>query len=251
MPSLGLLKFFEHLSAHADMQCVLLDPKDAVPVRSVPLNKVPSVAQNEPLLGILDKFQEGRSHMAIVSRFSVEKAASVKKAVKKGLTQRLKDRVGISDSSSSDTDEEEDESGDAASASRGSSNHDVTLKGDTLWERDFTAPKSGSHSNSGESPKEERSHFSFRKKRKNGRKKRRSRPTDLEMGVVNTTETQESKDGNKEEVAKAAELQKAKKDSFVQLPKFKPGLEQSMPADAVLSREGAGLVSPFLVMQIY
>ena len=248
MPSLGLLKFFEYLSAHAGrMQCVLLDPKDAVPVRSVPLNKVPSVAQNEPLLGILDKFQEGRSHMAIVSRFSVENAASVKKAVKKGLTQRLKDRVGISDSSSSDTDEEEDESGDTASASRGSSDHDVTLKGDTLWERNFTPPKSGSQSNSGESPKEERGHFSFRKKRKNSRKKRRSRPTDLEMGVVNTTETQETKDGN-EEVAKAAELQKAKKDSFVQLPKFKPGLEQSMPADAVLSREGAGLVSLSLIV---
>lgn len=74
-------------------QCVLLDPKgisssiqfstyrfldthnnlDAIPLRSIPLNKVPFVPNNEPLLGILDKFQEGRSHMAIVSRFSVEK----------------------------------------------------------------------------------------------------------------------------------------------------------------------------------
>jgi len=74
-------------------QCVLLDPKglyprsnsvvfrlldtynniDATPLRNIPLNKVPFVPNNEPLLGILDKFQEGRSHMAIVSRFSVEK----------------------------------------------------------------------------------------------------------------------------------------------------------------------------------
>ena len=70
-------------------QCVLLDPKgvcmrvhfmrvtltapDAVPLRKIPLNKVPFVPNNEPLLGILDKFQEGRSHMAIVSRFSAEK----------------------------------------------------------------------------------------------------------------------------------------------------------------------------------
>jgi metal transporter CNNM len=74
-------------------QCVLLDPKgsffhlaflslvhqltcrriDAVPLRKIPLNKVPFVPNNEPLLGILDKFQEGRSHMAIVSRFSVDK----------------------------------------------------------------------------------------------------------------------------------------------------------------------------------
>jgi metal transporter CNNM len=70
-------------------QCVLLDPKgeqgqisdlfdssdmiDATPLRKIPLNKVPFVPNNEPLLGILDKFQEGGSHMAIVSRFSVEK----------------------------------------------------------------------------------------------------------------------------------------------------------------------------------
>jgi metal transporter CNNM len=81
-------------------QCVLLDPKgiyllifyflfsgstlsdtysnlDATPLRNIPLNKVPFVPNNEPLLGILDKFQEGRSHMAIVSRFSVEKVLSI------------------------------------------------------------------------------------------------------------------------------------------------------------------------------
>lgn len=50
--------------------------------------------------------------MAIVSRISVEKAASVKIEVKRGLTRRLKDRVGMtgetaSTSSSSDEDEEE------------------------------------------------------------------------------------------------------------------------------------------------
>lgn len=71
-------------------QCVLLDPKgkvplprayrlltpslvDATPLRRIPLNKVPFVPNNEPLLRMLDKFQGGRSHMAIVSRFSVEK----------------------------------------------------------------------------------------------------------------------------------------------------------------------------------
>lgn len=50
---------------------------DATPLRNIPLNKVPFVPNNEPLLGILDKFQEGRSHMAIVSRFSVEKVLSI------------------------------------------------------------------------------------------------------------------------------------------------------------------------------
>lgn len=53
---------------------------DATPLRDIPLNKVPFVPNNEPLLGILDKFQEGRSHMAIVSRFSVEKVLSIWRA---------------------------------------------------------------------------------------------------------------------------------------------------------------------------
>ncbi|KAI0031092.1 hypothetical protein K488DRAFT_52853, partial [Vararia minispora EC-137] len=97
-------------------QCVLLDPEDAIPVRKIPLNKVVSVAQNEPLLGILDRFQEGRSHMAIVSRLTIEKAASVKKVVKRGLTQRIKDRVGISDSSS--TSDASDDSDDDAEGDR-------------------------------------------------------------------------------------------------------------------------------------
>jgi metal transporter CNNM len=87
-------------------QCVLLDPSDAVPVRKIPLNKVATVPMNEPLLGVLDRFQEGRSHMALVTRFSHEEAASVKKVVKKSLTQRIKDRVtGDSSDSSSDEDE--------------------------------------------------------------------------------------------------------------------------------------------------
>ncbi|KXN84678.1 hypothetical protein AN958_12056 [Leucoagaricus sp. SymC.cos] len=81
--------------------CVLLDPRDATPLRKIPLNKVPFIPNNEPLLGMLDKFQEGRSHMAIVSRYSVDKAQSVKKAVKRGLTQRLRARVGMGDTDSS------------------------------------------------------------------------------------------------------------------------------------------------------
>jgi metal transporter CNNM len=75
--------------------CVLLDPRgklrpfeccnkftgcrksmtDATPLRKIQLNKVPFVPNNEPLLGMLDKFQEGRSHIAVVSRYSVEKVS--------------------------------------------------------------------------------------------------------------------------------------------------------------------------------
>ena len=50
--------------------------------------------------------------MAIVSRFSEERAASVKKEVKKNLTRRLKERIGISDSSGSDTETDSDSSDD-------------------------------------------------------------------------------------------------------------------------------------------
>ncbi|KAF7428473.1 hypothetical protein PC9H_007697 [Pleurotus ostreatus] len=92
--------------------CVLLDPKEAVPLRKMPLNKIPSVPQNESLLGILDKFQEGRSHIAVVSRQSVEKARSVQEAadvVKRSLRQRLKETVGMTDSDSDSNESQEGE----------------------------------------------------------------------------------------------------------------------------------------------
>lgn len=51
-------------------QCVLLDPEDAVPVSEVLINALPTVPWDEPLLNVLNVFQEGRSHMAIVSPHS-------------------------------------------------------------------------------------------------------------------------------------------------------------------------------------
>ncbi|KAK2465029.1 hypothetical protein APHAL10511_003105 [Amanita phalloides] len=99
--------------------CVLLDPKDATPLRTIPLNKVPFVPNNEPLLHILDRFQEGRSHMAIVSRFSMEKAASVKQVVKRGLTQRLLGKVGIGDSDDSPSESSEEDKDSAGNGSDG------------------------------------------------------------------------------------------------------------------------------------
>ncbi|KAJ3784927.1 hypothetical protein GGU10DRAFT_270413 [Lentinula aff. detonsa] len=42
--------------------CVLLDPNEAIPLRDLQSNKVPFV---ESLLGMLDKSQEGRSHMFV------------------------------------------------------------------------------------------------------------------------------------------------------------------------------------------
>ncbi|KAF7327241.1 CNNM transmembrane domain-containing protein [Mycena kentingensis (nom. inval.)] len=60
-------------------QLVLLDPDETVPLRTIPLNTVPIVPNNQPLFRILDRFQEGRSHMAIVSRFTPEKKEEVRK----------------------------------------------------------------------------------------------------------------------------------------------------------------------------
>ncbi|KAK7467311.1 hypothetical protein VKT23_004368 [Stygiomarasmius scandens] len=171
-------------------QCVLIDPKDAIPLRKLPLNKVLYVPQNEPLLGILDKFQEGRSHMAIVSRFSKEKAASVKKVVKQSLTQRLRQRVGIDSSDSSDEEDEE----------KPVSRHRRKIKDIEEATED------------GEATLKE--------------------------------ESVSADDGQSPSIGRRDSTRKTRRRSF-QLPRVAGGmgsmsqLEQSMPADAVLAKEGA------------
>ncbi|KAL0948080.1 hypothetical protein HGRIS_010702 [Hohenbuehelia grisea] len=219
-------------------QCVLLDPKDAIPLRSIPLNKVPFVPNNEPLLGILDKFQEGRSHMAIVSRFSVEKAASVKQAVKRGLTQRLRQRVGIADSDSESDAESEKSKSEKPKRKRGNSilaagnkrtmsSDETTLKGELDWKTASggESPVLG-HDHSGEKSGDTVGPRSILKGRGKGRRgSARFIPTkerDLEKGVV---ENADSGDGTEEKQSKSRR-------QSVQL-------EQSMPADAVLGKEGA------------
>ncbi len=47
--------------------CVLLDPEDAVPVADMVINTMPTIPQDEPLLNLLTVFQQGRSHMAVIS----------------------------------------------------------------------------------------------------------------------------------------------------------------------------------------
>ncbi|KAM0752900.1 DUF21-domain-containing protein [Meredithblackwellia eburnea MCA 4105] len=49
-------------------QLILLDPEDATPLSQIPMNPLPTVSEDLPLLQILNTFQEGRSHMAIVCR---------------------------------------------------------------------------------------------------------------------------------------------------------------------------------------
>ncbi|KAF8995446.1 hypothetical protein BDQ17DRAFT_1250645 [Cyathus striatus] len=77
---------------------VSLNVQDAVPVRSLQLNKVFTVPSNQSLLGILDKFQEGHSHLAVVSRLSIERVETIKNVEKRGLTRQLKETVAAWDS---------------------------------------------------------------------------------------------------------------------------------------------------------
>ncbi|KAK6908644.1 hypothetical protein I204_02063 [Kwoniella mangroviensis CBS 8886] len=102
--------------------CVLLDPEDATPLASIPINAIPSVPYDEPLTNMLNVFQEGRSHMAIVSRRpkrvekDLEDAESVMTAAAGGLRQRFMRKVAeishgnksSSDSDSSETDTDVD-----------------------------------------------------------------------------------------------------------------------------------------------
>ena len=209
-------------------------PTDAIPLRQMTLNKVLFVPNNEPLLGILDKFQEGRSHMAIVSRFSAERAKSVKKAVKQSLTQRIRQSVGISDDSGSSS-ESDDSEGDTGSTgtrtskpkprktavSDGSTDPDTTLRGKPVPEND----QDGNHSD-GEASEPDGTKRRFRlrrkkdgKRRRRGRREKRAEQEDIEMGEI-PQETDRGRSGGFGLSSK----------------------EQLTPADAVLAEESANEV---------
>lgn len=228
-------------------QCVLLDPEgssclffsfvasyrfllDAVPVRKMRLLKVPYVPQNEPLLGILDRFQEGRSHMAIVSRVSVERAQSVKETVRKGLTQRLLGALhgdSSDESSKEDDDETEDDDTESDVEER---KKDKSNTGDSSTAAG--EDKSQSSSDKGkESPKVRFSSTFKGKSRSRRRKRAAKKEKDLEKGSQKAEKARSSSD--------ASEVQK-KQDppshTHNLLSTSLNGLEQSMPADAVLPK---------------
>ncbi|KAF5350146.1 hypothetical protein D9756_009120 [Leucocoprinus leucothites] len=215
-------------------QCVLLDPRDATPLRKIPLNKVPFVPNNEPLLGMLDKFQEGRSHMAIVSRHSVQKAQSVKKAVKRGLTQRLRASVGMgdTDSSSSDSSDEESESGISGHTKRwinrkrqnrrrralrkdSDAEDGATVTGDDRTLKEDHSPETLSRAITMESTEVQ----VVNSGQSEGKTSKSNKPTD---------------DGKKKTTFQLSALSKHAVGAVMT-----GGLEQSMPADAVLAKEGA------------
>ncbi|KAG0708522.1 hypothetical protein DFH29DRAFT_1075467 [Suillus ampliporus] len=197
--------------------CLLLDPKDAVPLRKIPLNKVPFVPNNESLLGILDRFQEGHSHMAIVSRFSMEKAASVKKVAKRSLTQRLRDRVGMGDSSDEDDDDNKEKD-------KAKEKDEDKVSREVSWADESDADGQSTLRGDDQDAAIEIPQRTIRTGRGRGRPVQRGRvKRDMEMGVIEEQVVQ--KDDGKEKKYR--------------IPRSATALEQSMPADAVLTKEGA------------
>lgn len=154
------------------------------------------------LLQILDTFQEGRSHMAIVSRYSQERAASIKHEVKKGLTERLKERVGMGDSSSSESDtdsESESETGhDTEGATNASSAGSTRNSLGKKWKRRFS---------------------------------RKSSERDVEKGEKEDANPKEEKQAEKEQGPTLPQS------TWARL--LAPGREQAMPDDAVLPKDQA------------
>ncbi|KZT59176.1 DUF21-domain-containing protein, partial [Calocera cornea HHB12733] len=192
-------------------QCVLLDPADATPLRDIPLNAVPSVPYDEPLQGILNRFQEGRSHMAIVSRIPRHtKELSLRNEsladAKESLSRRFFRHFGHGDSSSSgDSSSEEDE---VASTNR-------------LW------------------------------RRKKSKKGSTNGHEDVEMGKQNgDTKTKENGMNHQDHPDGAAPTREdgAANPSAAAIVKKKAAggpREQTMPADAVLAPDRAQAVSHF------
>jgi metal transporter CNNM len=134
----------------------------------------------------------------------------VKQAVKRGLTQRLRQRVGMGDSDSSD--EEKDTKRSKKDLEEATEDGEATLREDGTLEKDFASEKPNKAKSS-----------------KRGRKV----GTDVEKG---------------EETNVNMDEKQGKKTGFHLLPKAAASmtsmsmLEQSMPADAVLTKEGANEV---------
>jgi len=118
--------------------------------------------------------------MAIVGRFSIDRAKSVKKAIKRRLTQRIRQRTEISDGSGSTSESESESSeGEAGSAGTaagrlglwkdtppdGSMDQDAKLRGKPVLENNEDGDRSG-----GEAPEPNVIKRRFRLHRKKGGK---------------------------------------------------------------------------------
>jgi metal transporter CNNM len=138
--------------------------------------------------------------MAIVSRFSEERAQSVQHEVKKGLTQRLMERVGMGDSESDTDGDSDSEVTDGDGSATGSTNGSVKKKG---WK------------------------MSFRKKSK------KSITADVEKGDTSANHEKSADEGDDTQPTEPTLPQS------VWAKLLATGREQAMPDDAVLAKADA------------
>lgn len=82
-----------------------VDPDDAVPLRKMLLRKVPRVADNMPLYDILNEFQKGHSHIAVVYKDLNKKIDTLKKS-KDTETHKYNSHDADSDSLKNDGDQQ-------------------------------------------------------------------------------------------------------------------------------------------------
>ncbi|CAO1630946.1 unnamed protein product [Jaminaea pallidilutea] len=134
--------------------CVLLDPEDAVPVSDMTINALPTVPSDEPLHNVLNAFQEGRSHMAIVTSLSRTESSIDSSSLlinsskhRRSLKQQRRDEgAGPPGQGLSDIDEEHKletrakRQGSVASTANGSegSSGDHGHKFKTFWRKHFS-----------------------------------------------------------------------------------------------------------------
>ncbi|RUS14092.1 hypothetical protein BC937DRAFT_94350, partial [Endogone sp. FLAS-F59071] len=60
------------------LNLILLDPDDGIPLSHMKINLIPTVSPKMPLFELLNKFQEGRSHMAIIREDESSPNASIR-----------------------------------------------------------------------------------------------------------------------------------------------------------------------------
>lgn len=151
--------------------------------------------------------------MAIVSRYSEERAASIKHEVKKGLTERLKERVGMGDSSSSESETDSESESEA--------------------ERETTNESSAGSIRKG------------RKKKWGKRFRHKSSERDVEKGENGEKgeKSEKEEDANKEEEKQEEKEQGPTLPQSIWARLLAPGREQAMPDDAVLPKDQAHEVS--------
>ncbi|KAK1323839.1 DUF21 domain-containing protein [Acorus calamus] len=76
-----------------------VDPKDSIPLRKMTIRKIPRVSENMPLYDILNEFQKGHSHMAVVVKDHNEKQHLVENKSRTEHVVRTKKKRGSVSSS--------------------------------------------------------------------------------------------------------------------------------------------------------